>query len=287
MRYSDQALTEQQKKNSDKIINILMKGFDLVTPPDTNIKGLYFYEDILQLEMEREGKDPKEVKRINKKIKNLEFAFGDKIKVTFNFDNHLYKLVFMNQTMPTRRYSIPQYLWTGILDFPIKESFIFGRVAKRQRHGGGKFVFAPLDISVFRDIVNIDQVIEKIALVSEDVVDANPFIELLDKIRFSKQCFDQMKLMLEKIKSKQGTGNALVDDFNGDKDLLSAVSSIRHFGHAVDLNIKFQSEVDVSIICFPSGGRTFLQVCTFSFGNKKTCSAIKILAKTLEREHFK
>ena len=94
-------------------------------------------------------------------------------------------------------------------------------------------------------VVHVDEFIEKLSLVTPDVVDANPFIDLLDKIRFSKECFDQMKIMFQKVKSNELTGNPVVDNFNFNKALLKSVSKIEHFGHLDTGIVKYQSEVDV------------------------------------------
>lgn len=284
MKYNEDYITKAQEKTAHDIIKKLTKGFDLEMAPEHVIQGLDPTEEVNKLEASKEGKDKKELKKVEKEIKNITSYVNDFVKIVFNFEEGIRTLVATSDLKTTRKFYVPRYTWTGTLDFPINGPIIFGRVCKKARHGGGTYCFAPFDPDAVKITKLLEEKFEKVVpdLFPYDIVKVNKLIELLSLLRFSAELADQMRTMFQLIKSKEPTGIELVDALNADAALVKAMKKMPHFGNSEWLKTIFKSEIDVSTIFFPYKETTIFQVDHFVYTSGKACEAMHMLVKTLK-----
>ncbi|MBA7566296.1 hypothetical protein ES708_07987 [subsurface metagenome] len=182
---------------------------------------------------------------------------------------------------------IPRYTWSGVLDFPIANSFLFGRVSKSRKHGGGDYCFAPCEN--LKSDINFEQLEEKAPnLFPNKIIEFNPFIELMGTFKFTKEAKDLLKQMPSIIKSSEKT-TPLVDALNQQKELINVLKKIAHFGTTEWYNIqsgrlvRFMSEVDVSTVFIPYKEVTYFHIDQFVKTPKKEFRAINALLQSLEQ----
>ncbi|MGB5912207.1 MAG: hypothetical protein WBH31_13520 [Promethearchaeia archaeon] len=283
MSYNENTVTKIQQKNAQKAIDSVMDGFQLEKPPSYIIKGFNSNEEIAKLEYQKFGKNEREIKKLNKEIKFIQGYAQNFVKVVFEFNDYfLKKMVYMSDIMKTSKFFTPRYIWTGVLDFPIPSSFIFGRVCKTRKHGGGKYYFAPFD-TLKHEIVGRFEKFEKLTpdFFPHEIIEFGLFIDLFGLMKFTSETMDLLSMMPRKIKYNRKT-TALVDYLNQKKDLINNMQKIPHFGTTYGVMSKFVSEIDVSTIFFPYKDVTYFQIDQFSYPPKKHCRAINSLLNCLE-----
>lgn len=262
-----------------------IKRFLKVERLDYTILGLNPKKLLEDLEQSKEGKDKKELKAIESRITNIMFEVNSCVKIIFDFKDKLKQLVYMSGMLPTEHFVAFYDSWTALLDFPISKPLIFGRAHNKPVARKGEYFFAPLDVSLPNEILtSIDQEIEKgkVDQYLYGLASANIMIDLLEKMRYSKEAFDQMKTMLQLIKKKQQTGIHIIDKFNSDKNLTNLMKSVPHFANTMTIIYQHASEVDVSTICMPLKIATLVQIVDFGASHKKTLRALYYLSKVLE-----
>ncbi|MFX1435313.1 MAG: hypothetical protein ACFFB1_16200 [Promethearchaeota archaeon] len=288
MSYNENTVTKIQQKNAQKAIDSVINGFQLEPPPNYVIKGLNSNEEIAKLEYKKFGKNGREIKKIDKEIKFIQGYSQNFVKVVFEFkDYFLKRMVYKSDTMKTSMYFTSRYMWTGVLDFPIPSSFIFGRVCKTSKHGGGKYYFAPFE-SVETEIVKRIEKFKKIMpnFFPYEIIEFDLFIDLFGLMKFSRETMDLLSIMPRKVKYNKKT-TALVDYLNQKKDLINIMESIPHFGTGYGVMSKFVSEIDVSTIFIPFKELTYFQIDQFSYPLKKHGRAINSLLNCLEEIYSK
>lgn len=264
-----------------------MDGFQLEKPPKYIVKGLNYNEKIAKLEYEKFGTTQKGIKMLEKKIKSLQQKMDSYVKVVFEFNDYfLKKMVYMSEIMPTSKFFTYCYKWIGVLDFPIPNSFIFGRVCKTKKHGGGKYYFAPFD-TIKHEIIGRIEEIEKITPVLSpfQIIELNIFIELLSMIKFVHDTMDLLRMMPNKIKSNEKT-TPIVDTLNQDNEVISQMKKIPHFG-TTEFLAKFVSEIDVSTVFIPYKNVTYFNIDQFTKSPKNHCRYIHFLLNYLKENYRK
>jgi hypothetical protein len=229
-----------------------------------------------ELDQMKEGKDKKELKAIETRKSNIVFETNLTVKIVFNFKTKLRQIVVRSGIMLTEKYFANNNTWTAILDFPTSTPLLFGRAHKEPAFHKGEYFFAPLDTSLFGDLfTKIDRHLFELSA-------AEPTIDFLEKIRYSKESFDQMKTMLQLVKKKQPTGITLIDKFNSHGHLTDIMKKVPHFGNSMNLMFRFVSEVDVSTICIPLRSSTLIQMADFGLAHRKVLEALYALSSALE-----
>ena len=282
MIYDERSVSKTQKKLAQQIIDSVIDGFELENPPNYVIKGLNSNEEIAKLEYLKFEKNEKGIKKIEKRIKSLQDYANGYVKVVFEFNKNLKKLICMSDSIQTSEGFSPHYIWSGVLDFPITSSILFGRVCKSSKHGGGKYYFAPFEKLKFKIADLLEQLEEKVPkLFPYKIVESNKFIELLESFKKVKEVKDLLKQMPRIIKSSEKT-TPLVDALNQNKELINAMKKIPHFGTIEMVYTKFASEIDVSTLFIPYKEVTYFHIDQFSYGRKKHFRAINTLLQSLE-----
>lgn len=279
--YDVNFLSKGQEKEAQKIIDLVVNGLKLKKIPNHKVFGRKLAEG--------EKKD--------------NHFYERDIKLVFNLKNHLKKLIYILQIRPTQKFYTEQILWTGILDFPIPQAFLFGRVAKQMQHGGGTYCFVPFN----HEIINIGsfkedwekmlRIMEKYIktemvkdFISEEIKEFNYLydsientienyyvIASLNQFCFSSNAITFMKEGYYKFKSKKASCSHFIHQLNDDLKLIKLLKKISHFGNSYMYSYKIISDCDVSIFFFPYLSKTIFQVCDFKSQNKNTIPAIKAL----------
>jgi len=277
------SLSKGQEKVVQKLVDLVIKGLKLNKIPKYKVFGLSIAE------LERKDKH----------------FYERDIKIVFNLENHLKKLVYNFETRPTKKFYVEQNIWTGTLDFTIPQAFLFGRVAPQMQHGGGTYCFAPfynkiLEFESFEEewifmrsvieryiktemvkeffaeeIKEFDRLYDSI----ENIIENYYVIAFLNQFRFSSNAVTFMKEGHDKFKST--TNEFFISQLNGDLKLIKLLKKISHFGISNTYSFKFASECDISIIFFPYRGKTVFQVCDFKSHNKNTIPAMNALIEKL------
>ncbi|MFX0101636.1 MAG: hypothetical protein ACFFCS_18850 [Candidatus Hodarchaeota archaeon] len=285
MTFNENFLSKRQDIIASSAIKSLVAGFDLENPPEHVIKGLDPEEVIAEIEASKEGKTGKELKKLNKKIKDTNEYVDNYVKIVFHFEEGIRTLVLTSDVKNTRKFYVPRRTWTGVLDFPISTPFIFGRACKKARHGGGTYCFAPFHPGALKVVMDVfSQKFEKVfeKYFPFEIVEGGKIIEFLEIIRFTPESIDQMRTMFQLMQSKEQSGIPLIDTLNSDVDLVKAIKKIPHFGNSEWLKTLYQSEVDVSTVFFPYKETTIFQIDNFVYTTKDSCKALKLLVNTLK-----
>lgn len=283
MEYDESNVSERQKKIAQKCINCVMDGFQLEKPPSYVIKGLNPNEEITKLEYQKLKENEMEIKKIEKDIKFARNYANNFVKVVFEFNNNLKRLIYMSEIMKTTKYFTAHHMWSGVLDFPITNSFIFGRVSNKERHGGGNYYFAPFEKLKDELLNNFEKVEENIPdLFPYKIIESNPFIQILSDIKFTFDVKESLRKMPKKIKSNKTT-TPLVDKLNQQKELIKVMKKIPHFTATQGGVVKFVSKIDVSTIFIPYKEVTYFHIDQFTYSPKKHCRAIYSLLNVLEK----
>lgn len=282
----DHPSAKYQRKSHNKIIKAVTKYFKLDHPPPYTFLGLNPSKYVEELEQSKEGKTPKEIKKIDKKIKQVIGQAADNDKFIFDFDEILKRLVITGGQIPTNGlFGRATYdRWTALLDLSVFDSFIFGRVCNKPKHGSGTYCFAPINFptSKLEMIIN-----ERSQLVGSDeallnLIQSDRLIKILDDIRYTKQALDQLRTMRLLIKDKELTGIEFIDNLNQNKNLVKKMKSVGHFGAAQYGITKHVSDIDVSTVCLPIKGATFVQLVNFEiYGHKKSLKGLFSLVEAL------
>lgn len=282
MRYDESNLTKYHQKIAQKSIDCVIDGFRLEKPPNYIIQGLNPNEEIAKLEYQKLKKNEKEIKKIEREIKFTQNYTSNFVKVIFEFNNNLKKLIYMSELMKTTKSLVPLHIWCGVLDFPITSSVIFGRVCNRKRHKGGKYYFAPFETLKYELIDRLERLENKLPdLFPYEIIESNLFIELIRYVKYSHETKEDLRQMARIIRSNN-KATSLVNNLNQKKELINIMKKIPHFG-AVEYGLtKFVSEIDVSTICIPFKEVTYFQIDQFVSSPKKHCRAIYSLLNVLE-----
>lgn len=273
--FEQNLLNPEQEKIAAKLIKEAKKFFK--TDQLDYIKyGLNPKSELDELDQAKEGKDKKELKAIETRKSNIVFETNLTVKIVFNFKTKLRQIVFRSGIMPTEKYFANCNTWTALLDFPTSTPLLFGRAHKEPAFHKGEYFFAPLDPALFGDLfTKLDRHLFELSA-------AEPTINFLEKIRYSKESFDQMKTMLQLVKKKQPTGITLIDKFNSNGHLTGIMKKVPHFGNSMNLMYRFVSEVDVSTICIPLTSSTLIQMADFGLAHRNVLEALYALSSALE-----
>ena len=188
MKNDEKTFSKHQRKVAKKFIDSVLEGSLLEHPPSYELMRLNFDEEIAKLEYQKFEKNEKEIKKINRMIKNLQYGAKSYVKVIFEFNENP-KILICRDDFPRLSIGfIPRYSWVGVLDFPITSSFLFGRVAKTEKSGGGKFYFAPFDSHKSELYDNLEYLEENSPeLFPYDVIGSKRFIKLIGDFKSSKK----------------------------------------------------------------------------------------------------
>ncbi|NVM37890.1 MAG: hypothetical protein HWN81_20020 [Candidatus Lokiarchaeota archaeon] len=283
MIYNENTVSKSQQRIAQRFIDSVLEGSQLEQPPNYVIRGLNSNEEIVKLEFQKFEKNEKEIKKIDREIKSLQNYLGNFAKVDFEFKENPKKLICMSDIRNTSNGTIPIYKWAGILDFPIASSFIFGRVAKSEKHGGGNYYFAPIENLKSKITDALEKLEEKVPdLIPSKIIEFIPFMELMGSFKFVIEVRDQLKKKSNVIKTDMTTTN-LVDTLNEQTELIKTLKKIAHFGTTEWFNVRFVSEVDVSTLFIPYKEATYFHIHQFVDTPKKEFSAINALLLSLEQ----
>ncbi|MHA1320401.1 MAG: hypothetical protein ACTSQ1_11420 [Promethearchaeota archaeon] len=283
MRFDENTVSKRQQKLAQKFIDSVLEGFRLKQPPKYVVKGLNSDEEIAKLEFQKFEKNEKEIKKLDRKIKDINNYVENYVKVIFEFDKNPKRLTCMSDIMKTSKAFTSRYIWSGVLDFPVSSSILFGRVCKIRRHGGGDYYFSPFENLKSKITDNLEKLEAKAPdLFPYKVIESNPFIELLGNFKFTMEFQDQLKQMPKVINSNLKT-TPLVDALNQKNELIKIMKKIPHFGTTEYLTSKFVSEVDISTLLIPYKGVTYFHIDHFSSAPKKEYRAIDALLQSLEQ----
>ncbi|MHA1192746.1 MAG: hypothetical protein ACTSP9_10680 [Promethearchaeota archaeon] len=284
MKFDQNTVSKSQQKLAQKFIDSVLEGSQLEDPPKYVIMGLNSDEEIAKLEFEKFEKNEKEIKKIDKKIKFIQYYVRDFVKVIFEFENNPKKLICMSDKLEMKKaLPVPRYIYSGVLDFPVACSFLFGRVAKSSKHGGGDYLFAPLEKQVVEFTDNFKKLEEKAPdFFPYNIIEINPFIDLFGSFKFVAEVRDQLKNRYRMTNSNPRE-LSLVNALNQEKDLIKSLKKIAHFGTTEWINVRFVSQVDVSTVFIPYKDVTYFHIDHFVKSPKKEYRAINALLQTLER----
>jgi len=301
MKYEEKNISKPQQKLADKFIDSILGGAQLEHPPSYKIMGANPNEDIAQLEFQKFEKNEKEIKKIDRQIKILQSNARYRVKVVFEFKENPKKLVCTNDSaFLTRTFWIPRYTWSGVLDFSITGPFLFGRVAKTEKFGGGKFCFAPFNNHKIEFTNFLEQLEEKAPeLFPYDVIESYIFIKFIEVFKMSykaKNLLEKMRGIIEsdywQVREKYlrraktielPSEQTLVEKLNLQNDLRKSLKKIPHLGHVVHMNIRIKSKIDVSTLFIPYKDFTYFHIEHYEWSpKKKHFRVIKNLIQLLE-----
>jgi len=275
-----------QRQIHEKIIKAVTKQLGLDHPPHYTFLGLNPSKYVEELEQSKEGKTPKEIKEIDKKIQHVQDVAATNDKLIFDLNGRINRLVVTSGYVPTTGLfgSASYTKWTALLDFSVSDQFIFGRVCKKARHGSGTYCFAPVNFP----ITELEKVIEERARNEGmdktllNIIQTDSLIKLLDDTRHTKECFDQLRTMRQLLEEKQLTGMPLIDNLNQNKTLIKKMESVGHFGAVQQGLSKFVSDADVSTVYMPLKAASLLHLVSFEiFGHKKSLEGLYALVTAL------
>lgn len=282
MRFDESSVSEIHQKMAQRSIKCVMDGFQLEKPPDYVIEGLNINEEIANLEQQKLKKSEKEIKKIEKEIRAIQNSANEIVKVIFEFNTNLKKLIYMRNRMQTTKYLTTRHIWSGVLDFPITSSFIFGRVCKKKRHGGGDYYFAPFEKLKHELVDRLERLNESVPdLFPYKIIESNQFIEILSGIKSTDESIDILRSM-PKIIKKNAITTPLVDKLNQHNELINIMKNIPHFGTIKTAVELYVSEIDVSTVFIPYRKVTYFNIDQFAYHPKKHSRAIYSLLKALE-----
>jgi len=282
MHYDEDYITPNQKKEALKIIKSIIKALKIKEKPEYVIKGLNPTELIEIKRKDIKNKSNKEIKETEKLLKAVMKNKDQFVKVSMEFDDKPFKkLVVRTDIVLTTKLNVISYLWNAYLDFPIESSVIFGRVHRKQVHGDGIYLFAPIELDMPDTLNLVDTQIQDNNKDEffKNYIENDGIITSLKNIRFGNKAYENMKNMLDLIKIKSNTGIKIVDELNKNKYLLKIMKMITHFGTTYVGNYKLVSDVDVSTICVPLNVATLVQI--FNMADDHITS-IKVLSELCE-----
>lgn len=290
MKFDENTVSKAQQKLAQRFIDSVLKGSQLEHPPKYVIMGLNSNEDIAKLEFQKFEKNEKEIKKIDKQISNIQLYVRNFVKVFFEFENNPKKLICMSDKLeiPKALFPVPRYIYSGVLNFPITSSFLFGRIAKSSKHRGGEYRFAQCENLKLEITDTLEKLEEKAPyLFPYEIIGSNPFIDLLGTFKFVKNVRNQLKNSPKMTNPSLNT-STLVNTLNQQKELIKTLKKIAHFGTTQWTSLsggplRFISEVDVSTIFIPYKKVTYFHIDHFVKSPKKEFKAIDALLQTLEQ----
>jgi len=285
MKNDEKTFSKHQRKIAQKFIDSVLEGSQLEHPPLYRLNNFNFDEEIAKLEFQKFEKNEKEIKEINRMIENLQYRAKHYVKVVFEFNENP-KILICRDDFPIDTMGIiPRYSWVGVLDFPITSSFLFGRVAKTEKSGGGKFYFAPFDSHKSELYDNLEYLEENSPeLFPYDVIGSKRFIKLIGDFKSSTKARNLLRRMQRETMSGEVT-KTLVDNLNLKDDLIKLMKKIPHFGRLIYMKMRLVSEIDVSTFFIPYKGVTYFHIEHYVVSPKaKHFRAIMALLLSLEQQ---
>lgn len=282
MQFDENYVTKKQKKLAQKVIDEIPKSLGLETTSCITL-GLNPEMLIEELQQKYRGTNKQQKKSIEKQIKTVKANVDNCVMVNFSFDDVLKKLNFLRVTDPQKKVPGFYCIWTGLMDFVIKTPFIFGRVSKEPRHGGGTYCFAPISHKLEIEFEKqSDPPVSAQQFLIRLTQNYN-FIRYLESLRNHPHSAEQMAKLLLLILSHhiQQTGNALIDTLNRNNDLVNIMKSIVHLGTYKFGQRRFATQFDISALCILHKNTTILQLENFDSSHKNSLRAIRALIDAL------
>ena len=278
-------VTPHQEKIALKAAKSIQKYLKLPTLPNYEVLGFNPSKMIEELNKDADKKSKQELKAARVSIKNLEKNKEFLVKSVFDLNiDPIDKLVFNSNIISTTGTGVLVYLWNALLNFPISEPIIFGRVHKKVAHGGGIYCFAPIELNIPRTLETVEEHIKNNTInkyLSEFIEDDDNISAMRD-LRRTEKARESMKLMFQLMKSKQPSSVPIVDTLNQNKQLVKIMMSVMHFGAASTRNSLLVSQIDVSTICIPLKVATALQLLNMMDTHARSFRAIYELSNTLK-----
>lgn len=274
-------LSKSQTKMAQRIIDCVMDGFQLELPPRHVIMRLKPEELIVNQEYLKFEKVENEIKRLEDAIELTDRC----VKLIFEFDDVLKKLIFMNKIYKNTLL----HIWCGILDLSIKHPIIFGSESKF-------YHFGPLDAlkyDLFEEVEKLEN--EFPELFPYKIIESDLLIELILKAKHSDKTKDDLREMAVHLKQNEESPLSLINGLNQQKKLRKILKKIPHFDavEASQTSIKIAffnqrkfeelTQNYVSTICVPYKDVTYFLIDQFYFPQKKQCRPIYSLINALKR----
>ncbi|MFW9823196.1 MAG: hypothetical protein ACFFE4_09685 [Candidatus Thorarchaeota archaeon] len=274
-------LSKSQKKLAQRIIDCVMDGFQLELPPKHVIMRLKPEELIVNQEYQKFEKVENEIKRLEEAIELTDRC----VKLIFEFDDVLKKLIFMNKIYKNTLL----HMWCGILDLSIKHPIIFGCESKHLYH------FGPLDTlkyDLFEEVEKLEN--EFPELFPYNIIESDLLIELILKTKHSDKTKDDLREMAVHVKQNEESPLSLINDLNQQKKLRKILKKIPHFDAveasqtAIKIAFFNQRKFEeltynyVSTICVPYKEVTYFLIDQFYYPQKKQCRPIYSLINALK-----
>lgn len=323
MVYDKNYLSKSQQEKAQRIIECVIDGFQLKTPPKHNIMGFNQNEEITKLDEQKFERGKKEIKisslsplnlsiksksnqnlqidkeiELTKKVEKI-ILRNNFIKVIFEFDDVLKKLIFMNKL----NRNIPLHIWCGVLDFSIKHPIIFGREPECGYHFGP---FEELKSELYEQLETIEDKFPH--LFPYKIIESDPIIDLLQIEKNSVKTKDDLRRMIVyNVKENAESPLTLINGLNRQKELIQLMKKIPHYDlikqtydmDKIDIFIrnvdifmrnapeyrKIHSEFIacyVSTICIPYKDVTYFLIDQFKYPSKKQCRVIYSLINSLK-----
>jgi len=220
LSFDENYISKAQKKTADMVIKAVKKNLKFGSSTNT-VLGLNPWKNI----------EIDEVRKSDDEIKNIKKYADFYVKVIFDFDETLKKLIFISTSKTQEYHNALYHLWMGILDFPISDQIIFGRASTLSQHGSGTYGFGFLDLPM-PDLQGrlIQLTPENVTQFLNAITQADNHMELLENIQNNTQAREQMRTMHLLMKNKEQRGIEIIDKLNLNKDLIKLMKSVGHFG---------------------------------------------------------
>lgn len=248
MAFDPNYLSKPQKKVAQHAIKSVEKNLKF-GKPTSSILGLNPYYGVQELE-EADGVEIKfESKELENEIKLIRTYADQYVKVVFKFEETLKELVLLSTTHPHEQYNALHYLWSGVIDFPISDQFVFGRIAPNlvPSFRTGTYCFVPFEIVVPEIQEQLDRVIRDTHV--EDFLDSitkgDGHSIIFNKLRDNWELLERMRGMPKQIETRASMGNEVIDEFNKNPSLRKILSHIGHLGSTVIRALFISRIVDI------------------------------------------
>ncbi len=303
--YDPEFFTKSQENFIKKVRNDFKKFFKWTEIPDHIAEGLNPKDELEELRNSKLGQtakefhekliddkiDKKERNEIQKQLKNLEKAIKKKreqilanvnevSRIMFNLDGDIEKIRVDSNWHNTSKYTAYYVSYTSILNLKIPQAFIFGRYHHKPEFRKGTKLIAPLDLEIAREIFEkFDEIFDE---VSDGLI--HQLISLFIKMVLSIDILNQLKLPYDKYPFKNQEEKDFLDKLKWDKELLRSLSNnIVNFGESIGYNVRFVSDVDVSVICIPIKDKTILYVKSYNANLQNMLKVTYLLANVLKK----
>ncbi|MFW9987863.1 MAG: hypothetical protein ACFFC3_04345, partial [Candidatus Odinarchaeota archaeon] len=266
----------------DMIINQVQKALKPSEIIKSEVFGLDLGPRINKRTKDLEGESKSIQKIILRDIEKMKVNDSD-IKVILDFDTQLKKIVYCNGFYYINEYGakmLRKSVWMAVLNFPIATPFIFGRVTRKLKPGGGTFFFARFDrimpgiIDILGDFKKDNGSIDVGTLIGLDTV-----LKIFSNANNLDALREEMTNALWLIEKKELTNIEFIDKLNQDKKLISILKKNPHYGTITlkqgSVITKFKSYIDITMIAFPYENSTIIHV--LESGEKDTSKAVEAL----------